>query len=91
VARSGVFIRGASSRRPVFMVHAWLDLSRRLDVCLLLDQAELVEQTAAPADADGLHGLVARVARYQQPVRAVVGSREPRCEDHLRRATRMSL
>src|SRR5688500_12454048 len=37
--------RGASSRRPVFMLHAGLDLSRkRLDVCLLSDQGELVEE-----------------------------------------------
>jgi transposase len=57
------------------MVHAGLDLSRRrLDVCLLTDHAELVEQTAAPPDADGLRGLVARVARYRQPVRAVIES-----------------
>jgi transposase len=57
------------------MLHAGLDLSRRrLDVCLLSDHAELVEQTAAPPDADGLRGLVARVARYRQPVRAVIES-----------------
>jgi len=57
------------------MLHAVLDLSRRrLDVCLLTDHAELVEQTAAPPDADGLRGLVARVARYRQPVRAVIES-----------------
>jgi transposase len=57
------------------MLHAGLDLSRRrLDVCLLSDHAEVVEQTAAPPDADGLRGLVARVARYRQPVRAVIES-----------------
>jgi transposase len=57
------------------MLHAGLDLSRRrLDVCLLSDHAELLEQTAAPPDADGLRGLVARVARYRQPVRAVIES-----------------
>src|SRR4051812_28221585 len=57
------------------MLHAGLDLSReRLDVCLLSDHAELVEQTVAPPDADGLRGLVARVARYRRPVRAVIES-----------------
>jgi transposase len=52
-----------------------LDLSRRrLDVCLLSDHAEVVELTAAPPDADGLRGLVGRVARYRQPVGAVIES-----------------
>jgi transposase len=57
------------------MLHAGLDLSRhRLDVCLLSDHGELVEQTAAPPDTDGLSGLADRVARYRQPVRAVIES-----------------
>jgi transposase len=57
------------------MLHAGLDLSRRrLDVCLLSDHAEVLEQTAAPPDADGLRGLVGRAARYRQPVRAVIES-----------------
>jgi transposase len=57
------------------MLHAGLDLSRRrLAVCLLSDHAEVIEQTAAPPDADGLRGLVARVARHRQPVRAVIES-----------------
>ncbi len=52
---------GASFEEAVFMLHAGLDLSRkRLDVCLLSDHAEVVEDTAAPPDADGcadwLHG-----------------------------------
>jgi transposase len=56
-------------------LHAGLDLSRkRLDVCLLSDQGELVAEIAAPPDADGLRGLVGRVARYRQPVRAVIES-----------------
>ena len=55
------------------MLHAGLDLSRkRLDVCLLSDDAEVVEQTAAPPDRDGLHGLVRRLAGEQ--VRAVIES-----------------
>ena len=37
------------------MLHAGLDLSRRrLDVCLLDERGELVAETAAPPDADGL-------------------------------------
>jgi hypothetical protein len=53
------------------MLHAGLGLSRhRLDVCLLSDHGELVEQTAAPPDADGLRGLAGRLAGYRQPVRA---------------------
>ena len=57
------------------MLHAGLDLSRRrVDVCLLSDRGRLVAQTAAPADADGLRGLVQRVARHRQPVRAAIES-----------------
>jgi hypothetical protein len=42
--------RGASSRRPVFMLHAGLDLGRdRLDVCLLSGQGGLVEEFAVRA------------------------------------------
>jgi hypothetical protein len=44
------------------MLHAGLDLSRRrLDVCLLDEAGELVAQTAAPPDADGLCHLAARL------------------------------
>src|SRR3954466_16145677 len=57
------------------MLHAGLGLSRRrLDVCLLSDHAEVVEQTAAPPDADGLRGRGARGAGYRQAVRAVIES-----------------
>ena len=57
------------------MLHAGLDLSRRrVDVCLLSDRGELVAETAAPPDADGLRGLADRVAGYRQPVRAVIES-----------------
>jgi transposase len=57
------------------MLHAGLDLSRhRVDICLLSDQGELVAETAASPDADGLRGLADRVARYRQPVRAVIES-----------------
>ena len=54
MARSGVLTEGASSRRPVFMLHAGLDLSRRkIDVCLLSAGGEIVEEFASPPDADG--------------------------------------
>jgi transposase len=57
------------------MLHAGLDLSRRrLDVCLLSDHGELVAETAAPPDADGLRGLAGRVARHRERVRAVIES-----------------
>src|SRR5829696_7739582 len=55
------------------MLHAGLDLSRRrLDVCLLDEHGELVAETAAPPDADGLRGLARRLAG--QRVRAVIES-----------------
>jgi hypothetical protein len=60
------------------MLHAGLDLSRRrVDVCLMSAGGELVEQTAAPPDADGLRGLAGRLARYRQPVRAVLRRSRP--------------
>ena len=55
------------------MLHAGLDLSRRrLDVCLLNDAGEVVAQTAAAPDADGLRHLVMRVGAGR--VRAVIES-----------------
>src|SRR4051794_16618523 len=70
VARSSVSIGGASSRRPMLMLHAGLDLSRRrLDVCLVNDAGELVEDTAAAPDADGLRHLSERLRGVR--VRAV--------------------
>ncbi len=57
------------------MLHVGLDLSRRrVDVCVLCDHGELIAQTAAPGDADGLRGLAERLARERQPVRAVIES-----------------
>jgi hypothetical protein len=57
------------------MLHAGLDLSRkRLDVCLLSEHGELVEEFAAPPDADGLRGLVRHVGHHGAPVRAVIES-----------------
>ncbi len=57
------------------MLHVGLDLSRRrVDVCLISDQGELVGHFPAPADRDGLYGLTRRVAVYDEPVRGVVES-----------------
>ncbi len=57
------------------MLHAGLDLSRRrLDVCLLDESGAAVAQTAAPPDADGLAGLVRRLGRHGEPVRAAIES-----------------
>ena len=57
------------------MLHVGLDLSRRrVDVCLISSEGELVEHFRAPADRDGLYGLSRRVAVYGEPVRGVVES-----------------
>jgi transposase len=57
------------------MLHAGLDLSRkRLDVCLLSDQGELVEELTAFPDATGLKALAQRVEAEGEPVRAVIES-----------------
>jgi hypothetical protein len=55
-------------------VHAGLDLSRRrLDVCLLSADGEVVTELPVPPDRDGLAGLVRRAAKLG-PVRAVIES-----------------
>ena len=57
------------------MLHAGLDLSRKkIDVCLLSEHAEIVEEFAAPPDADGLRALARRVGVHREPVRAVIES-----------------
>ncbi len=57
------------------MLHAGLDLSRkRLDVCLLSDQGELVEQTQSPPDLDGLRSLARRLGRHEEPIRGAIES-----------------
>ena len=54
------------------MLHVGLDLSRkRVDVCLISGEGELVEHFRGPADRDGLYGLTRRVAVYDE---AVAGS-----------------
>ena len=57
------------------MLHVGLDLSRkRIDVCLISDQGELIDRFTATPDRDGLYGLARRVAVYGEPVRGVVES-----------------
>ena len=57
------------------MLHAGLDLSRkRLDVCLLSDEGELVEELTAFPDAGGLKALAQRVEAEGQPVQGVIES-----------------
>jgi len=57
------------------MLHVGLDLSRRrVDVCLLSSEGELVNRMRAPSDAEGLYGLAQRLAADKQPVRAVIES-----------------
>ncbi|MGZ6590148.1 MAG: IS110 family RNA-guided transposase [Solirubrobacteraceae bacterium] len=59
----------------MFVLHVGLDLCcKRVDVCLVSDQGELIDQFAAPADRDGLYGLTRRVGVYEGPVRGVVES-----------------
>src|SRR4249920_50779 len=68
----------ASSRdegRPVAMLYAGLDLSRkRLDFHLLDSEGATVEVGAAPPDADGLLGLTRRLDRHREPIRAAIES-----------------
>src|SRR3954465_4696250 len=67
--------REASPRRPVFMLHAGLDLSRKkIDVCLLSAAGEVVDEGAPPPDAGGLRGLAARAGMWGSPVRGVIES-----------------
>jgi transposase len=54
------------------MLHVGLDLSRRrLDVCVIDENGEIVGETTAAPDADGLRVLA---AGFDDPVRAVVES-----------------
>src|SRR4029453_4556984 len=61
--------------RPVAMLYAGLDLSRkRLDFCLLDGDGARLAVGAAPPDADGLDGLTKRLARHAAPIRAAIES-----------------
>jgi transposase len=66
----------ADPRREESMLHVGLDLSRRrLDVCVLSSEGELVEELAAPPDLEGLRYLVRKVAGHGDPVvQAVIES-----------------
>jgi len=61
------------------MLHAGLDLSRRrLDVCLIGDDGEVVGRLAASPDADGLRHLVDRVGpggRVRGVIESMTGAR----------------
>lgn len=74
MARSIVTEDRARKEASYIMLHVGLDLSRkRLDVCLISDQGELVDELAAPFDEDGLRRLSELVAaRRMGRVRAVV-------------------
>jgi len=77
VARSVVFPGSERRRRPVFMLHAGLDLSRRRLDCRLLDErGERVEVGAAPPDGEGLRGFTRGVEGRHGPivVRAAIES-----------------
>src|SRR3954453_13916065 len=57
------------------MLHAGLDLSRKkIDVCLLSGDGEIVDEWASPPDADGPRGLAARAVMWGGPVRGVIES-----------------
>src|SRR5436189_3931053 len=68
----------ASSRdegRPVGMLYAGLDLSRkRLCFHLLGAEVGTVDVGASPPDADGLRGLTQRLERHGAPIRAAIES-----------------
>src|SRR4029450_7300265 len=76
-ASRGAMLRASSKDegRPVAMLYAGLDLSRkRLDLHLLDGEGAPVDRGATPPDADGLQRLSERVARYGAPVRAAIES-----------------
>jgi len=57
------------------VLHVGLDLSRRrVDVCLISSDGELIDHFPVPADRDGLYGLSRRIAVYDQRVRGVIES-----------------
>ena len=75
MARSVVTEDRAWKEASSIMLHVGLDLSRkRLDICAISDQGELVDELAAPFDEEGLCRLSERMAeKHGGRVRAVVG------------------
>src|ERR671937_2289426 len=73
----GAMLRASSKDegRPVSMLYAGLDLSRkRLDFHLLDAEGATVDVGATPPDADGLQHLSERLAVYAEPIRAAIES-----------------
>ncbi len=71
----GRAVLAPSLKELVLVLHVGLDLSRkRVDVCVVSSEGELVEHFWAPCDRDGLCGLTRRVAVYGEPVRGAVES-----------------
>src|SRR5213596_3413050 len=61
--------------RPVAMLYAGLDLSRkRLDFHLLDGEGATIDVGASPPDVDGSRGLNERLARHGAPIRAAIES-----------------
>jgi transposase len=57
------------------MLLAGLDVSRRkVDVCLVSGDGEIVDEWASPPDADGLRGLARRAGMHALSVRGVIES-----------------
>ena len=76
MARSVVTEDRAWKEASSIMLHVGLDLSRkRLDICAISDQGELVDELAAPFDEEGLCRLSERMAeKHAGRVHAVVES-----------------
>jgi hypothetical protein len=84
VARSGCHRRPARKEASYIMLHVGLDLSRkRVEVCLITDQGELVDELAAPFDKDGLCRALPPAPRASslEPEEP-----HPLAADHLRQA-----
>ncbi len=59
--------REPTARRPVYTLHAGLDLSRKkLDVCLLCDRGEHLDQLAVPPDVDSRRRLARRIEEVER-------------------------
>jgi transposase len=57
------------------MLHVGMDLCRTmLDICVMVEEGEIVEESAWPPDADGLGKMVRHLHKSKQPVAAVIES-----------------